>query len=754
MKIGFLAFFIFALEASTAPLNTTKLQASSLSYNSSNSVLENRKYFSPSFNTTVDEDQVHSLEWGYWGWLDFPEYHYHNERCDLACQTFSHPYYPFTGFRVYQQFEMEKVMGLFPVVPKSSMQMVFCYRGIVTSVAETVEAEREYLQPDYEDPYGDDELGESPIETDLFSPNATFVLDPEIRQSVQTRDDQDEEAEGSRLWGRIFCFTNRDPFRPDVRGCYKLARRGVWKSANRNIFLRETNAGVLFKCHGCQDGLCKRRNRLGPQHDDFWCNENDMVTPSAPIVADEPYAGIFEIHNPWKFLYRQPIVYTTDYYSYMYPRTNDRYAAYVDVNEKYGTILDEEEDDEGHDTSQEEEESEFEKRAFSSAHIGRKKQEALSDNDYNEFIQAIKPYIPDQVFNFVLGDTNEEDTIEQYLLLSQNVKGPIGDYVPDSIKDSIPNSLKVSWNNIIHTESVSVSDIRATYSYFQQTLDKLPKLNRIIIALGAMPDRFKAMKLYNVLLDKSTNLSKELEEWGAYLDADGTIRQFGNHNLPWYQALAAKRREMNHKKSLHSRALQGVIDIDSEINSTIQDIYKVWDQKLEGQLKEFNEYAKSLNTNEENVQIDTSQYFASRLSPESVSFHNVPKAETTALTATKTLNDYPINTFISSFTKAYSPTIKTETVAISGEPMKNSEWCAIFNKTLQSIDFNDWDLLERYKPVQMIEAEFMNQVKYAMVDGTAPEISDMHEDIRRIWTPQYEVYWKYRMEMEENGCLV
>lgn len=522
-------------------------------------------------NTSFSNEQVSSQEWGYWGWLDHPEYHYHNERCDLMCQTYSHPYYPYTGFRVYQQFEMAKVFGLFPLIPKISTQMVFCYRGIVTSTAETIDEEREYLEPDYEEVF--DNFTTVAQVDDIPAASAYDKF-----HSGEVKSNFFLDSEGMRVWGRVFCITKREPFRPDVRGCYKLARRNVWKSRERNFFLRETNAGALFKCHGCPDGRCKRQNRIGPEHDDFWCNSNDQVTPSAPLVADEPYAGIFEVHNPWKFLYRQPLVYTPDYYNFMYPRKHDRYAAYIDINEKYESPSDSNNND---DSSS----NKYKAGTFSVA-----EGEELSDIEYNLFKKMIKPHIPGLAYDMVLEDVEDESYKIRLQNFAQNVgQSEINYNISDTMRKIIPETLMLSLQSLTHSQGLtsidSLKDISPLFS--SPEFKKVPKTNRIIMALGAMPDRFKAMKLYNLLLNKSTDLSHELSEWGAVMEPDGTIHEARKSGRLWYEALINLRKNKSH--GILSRR-----DNSKEEIQFRQEIYKIWDDQLESQLAEFYQLASAV----------------------------------------------------------------------------------------------------------------------------------------------------------------
>lgn len=525
-------------------------------------------------NSTAYDSQIDSQEWSFWGFLDHEEYHYHNERCDLACQTFSHPYYPFTGFRLYQQFEMIRRFGIFPTTTKTSVQMVFCYKGIVTSTAETLEDELEYLDPDYKPPDSPDS------EQSSDSPKLNnFIFDfndaSNKKQQNKIKANFLFDVRDPSPWGRIFCFTKKDPFRPDARGCYKLARRGTWKNAERTLFLRETNAGVLFKCHGCQDGLCKRRNRLGPQHDSLWCNENNDVTPTAPVVADEPYAGFFEIHNPWKFLYRQPIVYTPDYFNFIYPRKNDRYAAFVDGNENYGDLVDGDDDEYDEDT----EELKSQSIHRNPANNNRTFERELSEKDYNEFKNIIKAEIPKTFYDFVFSDTNIEEST--------------GIPASRTSKNGLAESRKPFLNSMAQNNTTDMFTVATASLEFKQMMNYLPKLNRVIMALSTMSNRFKAMNLYNILLSKTTNLSQELREWGAYMEKDGTIRQIGSHGQLLHKSLINKIRErksgrVNLPNSLNKRDFTRNTHEPPKNHQHLGKVYKDWLNELNHQLNDFN----------------------------------------------------------------------------------------------------------------------------------------------------------------------
>lgn len=119
-------------------------------------------------------------------------------------------------------------------------------------------------------------------------------------------------------WKEEFCMNDRKSYYPNPNGCFRFARRANYIDFPVPMYPREAFVGGLFKCPLLGD-----------------CNDNMQVTPVAPLIADEPYMGFFEFRKPWEYIYQEPLFYTPDYYSYMYPRDDDEWARYIDINEEY-----------------------------------------------------------------------------------------------------------------------------------------------------------------------------------------------------------------------------------------------------------------------------------------------------------------------------------------------------------------------------------------------------------------------------------
>lgn len=216
------------------------------------------------YSTNTDQEVTANAEWTFWLIWDNPNLHYHNERTDFVCDTYSGIFYPYTGYRLVRKYQIGATFA------DMVLEFVFCYRGREISRTEVVKD-----------------------------------LDFGIEE-----------------WDDKFCIKDRDSLQPDGRGCFRIARRAIYKDAGFPLYARETFVGGLFKCPS--------------NSPDDECDDNETVTPVAPLMADEPYTGFFEFHNPWKFFYREPLYYTPDYFSYMYPREDDLWARYIDINEEYG----------------------------------------------------------------------------------------------------------------------------------------------------------------------------------------------------------------------------------------------------------------------------------------------------------------------------------------------------------------------------------------------------------------------------------
>lgn len=208
-------------------------------------------------NNTIEASRFYGISrYVFW---DEEFFHYHNERVDDHCNTYSSVFVPYTGFRVFHQIKFK--MGI-----EHSTHLVYCYRGRVTA--------------------------------------HTSVIN-RIDQNVNYKD--------------TMCIRESEPLAPNANGCYRIARRSTTPSMIP--WLRsESFIGGLFRC--------PTNDENGP------CNNDDAV-PVAPLIGDEPYMGINDIHSPLSYAMRIPVAYTPDYFNYMYPRDSDKWARFIDINEDY-----------------------------------------------------------------------------------------------------------------------------------------------------------------------------------------------------------------------------------------------------------------------------------------------------------------------------------------------------------------------------------------------------------------------------------
>lgn len=210
-------------------------------------------------DSEVEAERFYGI--GYRLLWDDDNYHYHNEKIDDHCNTFSSVFYPYTGFRLFHEMKFGRKLGFY-----HSTHLVYCFRGRVT--AHTSVANRDSVGLNFED---------------------------------------------------TMCINEREPFAPDARGCYRIARRK--ETPNVVPWLRsEGFIGGLFRCPtDREDGPCS----------------NEDAVPVAPLVGDEPYMALGDIHSPMSYAVRMPVVYTPDYFGYMYPRNSDKWAQYIDIDSKY-----------------------------------------------------------------------------------------------------------------------------------------------------------------------------------------------------------------------------------------------------------------------------------------------------------------------------------------------------------------------------------------------------------------------------------
>lgn len=212
-------------------------------------------------NSTVEIQRIYGFSW-HAPFGDEDIFHYHNEKVDDHCNTFSSVFYPYTGYRVFHQMKFRPVLGF-----AHSTHLVYCFRGRVVAHA-----------------------------------------------SVDNRDN-----ENGLNWQDPLCIYERETFAPDARGCYRIAKRAETPRA-LPWFRSENFIGGLFRCPS------------GDPEDE--CN-NENSQPVLPLVGDEPYMGLVDIHSPVRYAMRVPLVYTPDVFGYLYPRETDAWAQYIDINSVY-----------------------------------------------------------------------------------------------------------------------------------------------------------------------------------------------------------------------------------------------------------------------------------------------------------------------------------------------------------------------------------------------------------------------------------
>ncbi|VVT55381.1 uncharacterized protein SAPINGB_P004568 [Magnusiomyces paraingens] len=343
-----------------------------------------------SSNSTLNDTQV-SSQWSYFMYWDNPEWHYHNEKQDFECETYSSLFYPYTGYRLLRKYEL--TLALFPV--KTSLKFVFCHRGRV------------------------------------------------VAEQLIDYNEQTDAGRPLFRWDRTFCITSREPFTPDARGCFRMARRARYTDFGLPLYPREAFIGGLFRC--------PTDDPTAP------CDQNEAVSPAAPLIADEPYAGVFELHNPWKFLYHEPLFYTPDYYSQVYPRYSEMWARFIDINEEYDadTIV-------------------------------------VSKNGIKKRIRRSKKYTSSSRPGSrpKPGTNNQQtpaavsvDSLEEFNLFDETMR-MVEPYLPRAISHALFSSFP--------RPSASSSSSSSSFS--------APKFARIVAALGAMPDRRAAARIYHTLV--------------------------------------------------------------------------------------------------------------------------------------------------------------------------------------------------------------------------------------------------------------
>lgn len=255
-------------------LSDSQFEAATAQLGSSSEAVSALPISSNSNDTMIEASRIYGVSWRLiW---DDPLFHYHMEKVDDQCNTYSSVFYPYTGFRVFHQYKWSRSLRGF----LHSTHLVYCFRGRVTS-----------------------------------------------HTSVENRDNQAGVNYQDKL-----CIVKREAYTPDTRGCYRIATRA---EVPRNFpwFRSEGFIGGLFRCLGNETDTSKN-GRNGEGGSSCIC-DNDTATPIAALVGDEPYMGLTEVHTPTRYAVRVPIAYTPDYFGYMYPRRTDAWARYIDIDSKY-----------------------------------------------------------------------------------------------------------------------------------------------------------------------------------------------------------------------------------------------------------------------------------------------------------------------------------------------------------------------------------------------------------------------------------
>lgn len=225
-----------------------------------------------STDPSVEISRVYGVSWRLL-WED-ELFHYHNEKVDDHCNTYSSIFYPYTGFRVFRElkFTVTNPVNEDGTGFVHSTHLVYCFRGRVTAHTSVVNRNNE-VGINYQDK---------------------------------------------------MCIHEREPFAPDARGCYRVAKKEQLPMVVP-WFRSEGFIGGLFRC------MSDDPDTTG---DEAGCS-NEEAMPVAPLVGDEPYMGLADVHSPLRYLLRVPVVYTPDYFSYLYPRGSDMWAQYIDIESEY-----------------------------------------------------------------------------------------------------------------------------------------------------------------------------------------------------------------------------------------------------------------------------------------------------------------------------------------------------------------------------------------------------------------------------------
>lgn len=123
----------------------------------------------------------------------------------------------------------------------------------------------------------------------------------------------------------IICIGKHEQGTPNTIGCYKIAYR---RSIPRFFpwFRSESFVAYLFRCPDIDSD------------NNYKCT-NKNASPIGPLIGDEPYMALTDIHNPARYGIRIPTFYVPDTMNYIYPVKDYKESQYIDINSNYSLIL-------------------------------------------------------------------------------------------------------------------------------------------------------------------------------------------------------------------------------------------------------------------------------------------------------------------------------------------------------------------------------------------------------------------------------
>jgi hypothetical protein len=129
---------------------------------------------------------------------------------------------------------------------------------------------------------------------------------------------------GGLSWNNtIYCLNEQDFPQCTIQGCFKLARRYQYVGHSDYQWAPNAFVGGLFKCNTAD------------------CDDNGEETPILPLLGDDMVLTWDEelLIGPSEEVpgsqWWLPLVYTPDHFSEYYPLEDDRWARYIDINERY-----------------------------------------------------------------------------------------------------------------------------------------------------------------------------------------------------------------------------------------------------------------------------------------------------------------------------------------------------------------------------------------------------------------------------------